>query len=93
MTEIKANYGTDHVREWMEMRPPQRKGHTREGFPWYCEAILLQSDSRVPIHAGLVGNVILPANQDGMTEGEVRVIFSNYSHFASDKNPDDGCTE
>lgn len=75
MTEIEANYGVDHVREWTEMKPPKKWGRTKEGFPLHSQALLSQTDPRVFPYVGLVNNIIIPINQEGVRSRKVRVIF------------------
>ena len=73
MAEIEPNYGIYHVREWTEMKPPRREGYTAEGFPQCSEGILPRF--LVFPYIGLVENILIPLNQEGMRPLEVRVIF------------------
>lgn len=64
-----------YIEAWTGMKPPQREGCTGEGFPKCSEGILPRF--LVFPYIGLVGNILIPIDQEGMRPLEVRVIFVN----------------
>ena len=75
MSEIAPKYDVEHIRIWMNQKPPKKWGRTVEGFPLHSQAFLSQNDARVFPYIGMVDNVIIPINQEGVKPGKVRVIF------------------
>lgn len=75
MTEIKPNYTVEDLRQWIKDMPTATLPDS-----WIVK-ILSEKNSRIHPHAwrlgqiGMVGNVIKPADQTGVPEGKIRVIF------------------